>query len=94
MLSAQLENADLSWYYRVAIVVFIVSFISAPEEATERLALRAEFEARGLQVAFDSLKKWSPPKRLLEHMDLYTSDKDGDRLALEEELRSIGDGVK
>ncbi|KAJ3218629.1 Delphilin [Dinochytrium kinnereticum] len=68
-------DQELIWNFRSAYVIFLVALTSASEEPLDRLRIRFEIEAGGLNLAFRSMMAWDPPAIVREHVDLYYEDK-------------------
>ncbi|KAJ3414462.1 hypothetical protein HDV05_006555 [Chytridiales sp. JEL 0842] len=93
VVASRLDTLDLIWDFRIAILIFIIGIVSASEETSERVALRSAFDAGGLRKALSTLRSWSPPHRLVDHIQLYDEDKDDDQEAFEEEFKRLNLGM-
>jgi hypothetical protein len=95
VVASRLESLDLIWDFRVALLTFIVGMVSAPEDLSERIALRSELEARGLLTVFGAFRSWGHcPRKVLDNIDLFEDEKDDDREAMEDELKDSRTSVK
>ena len=90
-LDYNFESLDLIWSYRINLLLFIISIISAPEETSERILLRSEMESQGLRNVFKYLREWNPPSVVIEHIQAYEEDSEEDKKDYELSAKEAND---
>ncbi|KAJ3165993.1 hypothetical protein HK101_012039, partial [Irineochytrium annulatum] len=93
-VQAGLDDADLIWDLRGAIIGFIVFLLSDIPETADRLALRSELESRGWRRALECLALWNPPGDILEFVEVYDEDKAADIEEMEMMFREMNESLR
>ncbi|KAJ3100432.1 hypothetical protein HDU97_002219 [Phlyctochytrium planicorne] len=83
------SDLDLMWKFRSSVVIFLVALVAAPEEPLDRLRIRFEMEAAGLNLAFRGMLAWDPTAIVREHIDLYYEDKTDDTEEVQQVFKEL-----